>query len=321
MSFDRIIGQPFAVELCQRWLAKETTHPLIFFGPEGVGKRLTALELAKALNCLKTPGRQGCNPEAECNSCHKISTGQHADVRVIDFAFQAAQRNEPIEKQQTLKIETILEERRRLLQSALEGHWKVMIIDDAHRLTPDAANVLLKTLEEPPARTAMILITPFRDRLFSTILSRCQPVRFRQLTDEEMQQALSRAGVPEDAQMRLLELALGSPGKALHMNRKEQIESLIEAEDLWRELPQQGPLGVIQKFEGRARGSRVARADVEAKVHSLMLPAARALRSGDLQAARAIGLLQVALQHLRQNAPPALVYDDLLIQLSRPRKG
>ena len=86
-------------------------------------------------------------------------------MRVIDLAWQAAVRKETTEKQQTLRIETLLQERTRLLQSAGEGHWKVSVIQDAHRMTPDAANVLLKILEEPPTRKALILATPFRDRL------------------------------------------------------------------------------------------------------------------------------------------------------------
>src|SRR5581483_10893079 len=114
----------------------------------------------------------------------------------------------------------LLQERHRLFQSAVEGPWKVTIIDDAHRLTPDAANVLLKILEEPPAKTAFFLLTPFRDRLFPTVLSRCQPVRFKSLTDDEMRECLSELGVRPEQQMKLIELALGSPGQALHLNRE-----------------------------------------------------------------------------------------------------
>lgn len=316
MSFKKIIGQPLGVELCQRWLARETTNPLLFYGPDGVGKRQTAIELAKALNCLQPKNGDACDT---CNACRKVDAGQHPDVRVLDMAYQAAQRGEPIEKQQVLRIETILSERKRLLQSALEGRWKVGILDEAHRLTPDAANVLLKILEEPPARTAIFLVTAFRDRLFPTLLSRCQPIRFRTLADSEMQQVLTVAGVPPEAQMRVIELALGSPGKALHMNRKEQIESFMEADQLWQELPARGAAGVAQIFEERPRGAKLTRGDIETKVHSLLLPAARALRTGDYHSARAIRLLQDALKHLRQNAPPALVYDNLLIQLAKVR--
>lgn len=154
MSFKTIIGQPLAVDLCQRWLAQGTTHPLLFYGPDGVGKRTTALELAKALNCATA--KKPCDT---CLSCRKIAAGHHPDVRVLNLEAQALERKEPIEKQHSLRIETVLVERRRLVQSALEGPWKVLILDDAHKLTADAANVLLKVLEEPAEHTALFLLT------------------------------------------------------------------------------------------------------------------------------------------------------------------
>jgi DNA polymerase-3 subunit delta' len=188
MSLQSIIGQPLAVDLATQWLARKTNQPLLFYGPEGVGKKTLALEMAKALNCL---AHDACD---HCPSCKKIAAGNHPDVRVLDLDFQALERDEPQAKQQALRIETIMNERHRLLQSAFEGSWKISVIDDAHRLTPDAANVLLKILEEPPRQTAIFLLTPFRDRLFATLLSRCQPVRFKPLSDEEMLICLKQVG-------------------------------------------------------------------------------------------------------------------------------
>jgi len=333
MSFSSIIGQPLAVDLCGRWLAQNTNQPLLFYGPEGTGKRTLALEIAKALNCkdvsvLKTndtptlryshtPIRVSCDV---CSSCRRIANGQHPDVRVVDFNFQAAERDETVTKQQTLRIETILDERRRLFQSSVEGPWKVMILDEAHRLTPDAANVLLKILEEPPAKTAIFLLTPFRDRLFPTVVSRTQPVRFKPLTDDEMRECLAALHVPGDNQIRLIELALGSPGKALHLNREEQIESLREAEELWQRLLQEKMSAGLTRSEGRSKAARPTRADIEEKVQALLLPAGRALRSGDPTAPPAIGLIQNALTQLRQNVQPSLVYDYLLMELTRTRR-
>ncbi|MFA5975741.1 MAG: AAA family ATPase [Elusimicrobiota bacterium] len=298
---ESIIGQPLAVDLCRQWLAKETTHPLLFYGPEGTGKRTLALEVAKVLN----------------GSTHKIDAGQHPDVRVIDLPWQALERKEDLAKQQTLRIETILTERRRLLQSVVEGSWKVSIIDGAHRLTPDAANVLLKVLEEPPARTAIFLMTPFRDRLFPTLVSRCQPVRFRPLTDDEMRQILGRKGIPEESHMKLIELALGSPGRALHMNREEHIQAVQEAEALWQTIPGQRPMELIRALEGRGRTARPTRTDIEQRISALLVPAVRELRGGQPDAGRSVQLLQSALTQLRQNVQPGLVFENLLLQLSR----
>jgi len=309
MSFDSIIGQPFAVDLCRQWLKRQTTHPLLFYGPASAEKKALALELAKVLNCgAREQGGKGAREQAIvspsaptspsapmadscgcCLSCRKIAAGNHPDVRVIDLAWQAAERKEPVEKQQNLRIETVLTERHRLLQSPLEGSWKVSIIDEANRLTPDAANVLLKVLEEPPTHTAIILVTPFRDRLLPTILSRCQPVRFRQ----------TERDVP-----------------LTH----EEIESHRQAEALWESLTMTAPARLIQAAEGRTRIAKLGRAEIEEQVQRLLVPAARALRAGDMSAQEPVRLLQMALTQLRQNVQPALVYDHLLLRLASSRR-
>jgi DNA polymerase III gamma/tau subunit len=276
MSFESIIGQPLAIKLVQRWLAKKTTQPLLFYGPEGSGMRDVALELARALNCKETPGVSGCG---RCNSCKKIAAGRHPDVRVLDMAFQAAQRGEPIEKQQSLRIETVLEERQRLYQTVVEGPWKVCILDEVHRLTADAANVLLKVMEEPPSNTAIFLITPHRDRLFATILSRCQPVRFR-----------------------------AKPGG---------VETILPAvQALWKQLPTLTPLQILGKSQPRA-----TRPDIEADLRTLLAPALRELREQPERSSSAVKveLIQKAQQQLRNNVPPSLVYENLLLKLSKTR--
>ncbi len=302
---ETIVGQPMAVELAQRWLAKKTTHPLLFYGPDGVGKRTLALEMAKVLN----------------KESRKIDAGIHPDVRVVNLAHQAELRKEPIEKQISLRIETVLEERRRLLQTAVEGAWKVMILDEAHRLTPDAANVLLKILEEPPDHTALFLLTPYRDRLFQTILSRCQPVRFGALDNKEMIEVLKRCGVPEENRARLIDLALGSPGRALHISRDEELQAAAEAEDLWENVPRMTPAKILGKTEGRGKASRPGRCEIDQKLRYLLTPAIRAFRGGDAASRHIIQQIEAALAQLRQNVQPALVYENLLLQLSKERSS
>jgi DNA polymerase-3 subunit delta' len=277
MSFKTITNQPLAVQLIQRWLARQTTQPLVFHGPQGAGKRALALEAAKALNCEKA-GAEGCET---CLSCRKIGAGNHPDVRVIDLAYQAAQRGELLEKQQSLKIETILAERKRLYQTAHEGKWKVSLIDEAHRMTPDAANVLLKILEEPPAKTAIFLLTPYRDRLFATILSRCQTIRFRAGKNPEVSEP--------------------------------------ETEALWQKLPNLTPAQILGRPEARSKTAS-SRNEIEAQLQRLLSPALRELRSGDVAAVQKVEWIQSAQQQLRQNVPPSLVYDHLLLKLSTSSK-
>lgn len=285
MSLDSITGQPFALELCRKWLKRQTTHPLLFYGPEGAGKKQLALEVAKALNCTAgSPTPDACG---SCLSCRKIAAGNHPDVRLIDLASQAALRKEPLEKQQALRIETMLAERHRLLQSSVEGPWKVTVLDDAHLMTPDAANVLLKILEEPPARTAIILVTSFRDRLLATIVSRCQPVRFRY------------------------------PERAPQLSH-EEIEAHRQAETLWESLATASPARLVQ---GRARTAKLGRTEIEQQIQNLLVPAAQALRAGDRSAQDPVSFLYQALTQLRQNVQPELVYDHLLLRLASSRRS
>lgn len=266
---------PLANTLIERWLARETTQPLLLYGPVGAGKKARGLWAAQVLNCSSRGAALApCN---SCAACKKISHGNHPDVRVVDLAYQAEVRGEPVEKQQFLRIETILEERKRLYQTVMEGPWKVSLIVEAHRLTADAANVLLKVLEEPPARTAIFLITPYRDRLFSTILSRCQPVRFSA--------ALQQAPAP--------------------------VDPTVSA--LWATLPKLRPSQILGKSDPRAR---VSRPEVEAQLQALMGPATEDLYAGRPEASQKIEWIQQAQQQLRQNVPPSLVYDHLLIKLA-----
>jgi len=274
MSLALITGQPFAVQLGRQWLAQKTTHALLLYGPDGVGKKTFALALAKELNPV---------------GAAKVDSGNHPDVRVVDLAYQALVRGEDVAKQQNLRIETILKERHRLLQSPTEGPWKVLIIDDAHRLTMDAANALLKVLEEPPAMTAICLVTPFRERLLQTVISRCRPIRFRMLSDEER----------------------------LVFRPAQSIQAISAAETLWESLPGRSAVDIVTDTEGRAKGAKITRTDVEEKIHFLRMPAARALRSGDPRGAHALPILEAALQALRANVQPGLVYENALLQLAK----
>src|SRR5262249_47627840 len=151
---------------------------------------------------------------------------------------------------------------------------------------------------------------------FATLLSRCQPVRFKPLSDEEMKQCLTRLEIPAEDQIQLIEMALGSPGHALHMNRDEYIEAVQSAEHLWQKVGTNLAGRMLQETGGR-KAAKPTRADIEQQVQSLLVPATRALRSGDPNAAGPVRLIEGALQQLRQNVQPALVYENLLLQLAK----
>lgn len=163
--FKEIQGQDEAVELLRRALAADRVgHAYAFVGPAGVGRKLTALAFAKALVA----------PEGGSTAA-RIDRGAHPDVRLIRPTPPERNPKGPL----LLRIESIRELERLAALRPAEAPWKVFIVDDADRMTAATPQAFLKTLEEPPARTIIILILSQLRALPATVLSRCQIVRFR----------------------------------------------------------------------------------------------------------------------------------------------
>ncbi len=172
MSFKDIKGQDRVVAILREAIDNNSVaKAYIFSGPEGVGKKQVALALAAALNCEEARN-DGCG---KCASCRKIKNNQHPDVLFIE------------DKNNSLKIEDIRQMQRRINLKAYEGRKKVCILDNAHNLTAESSNALLKTLEEPPADSVIILVSSKPSLLFKTILSRCRVLRFYPLARKELE--------------------------------------------------------------------------------------------------------------------------------------
>ncbi|MEW5981505.1 MAG: DNA polymerase III subunit delta' [Acidobacteriota bacterium] len=209
MAFRDIVGHRRLVNLLGRAIANGSLPPsLIFAGPDGVGKRLMALSVAEALNCLepvideRPPRQDACGT---CRSCGKIARRVHPDVLLV----------EPDEKD-SIKIDPIREVTGHLAYRPAEGRVRVIVVDQADLLEPPAQNALLKTLEEPPSRNVWILVTSRPAELFDTIRSRCCQLRFGPLSAGDIAGALAnRHGVPAAEARASAALAVGSMGRAL----------------------------------------------------------------------------------------------------------
>jgi DNA polymerase-3 subunit delta' len=163
-----IVGQPAAVALLERAIARDRlAHAYAFVGPAGVGRRLAAVALAQAALCAA----RGCGT---CATCRRVAAGRFPDCQVIT---PTPPRDNP-KGSPTIRIEQIRELERAAALAPLEGGRKVFIVDDAERMTLPTAQALLKTLEEPPPRTHLVLIVANPQALPPTVLSRCQRVRF-----------------------------------------------------------------------------------------------------------------------------------------------
>lgn len=217
MSFAEILGQGLATEILNKAIQRgKLAHAYLFHGIEGVGKEKAARTLAKAVNCHSLKGVEPC---AQCPSCLKIEAGNHPDVNLIqpEGAF--------------IRIEQIRSLQKQMIHKPLEGRYRVAIVTSAHLLNRESANCLLKTLEEPPQTSVIILIATNISRLLPTIVSRCQAVSFRPLPPEVIADYLSSSDSvrfpPEKAAL-LASLSTGSLGRAIKLAASPVMEMRTE---------------------------------------------------------------------------------------------
>jgi DNA polymerase-3 subunit delta' len=184
MSFQNIKGQDKVIQLLQEALRQNRlASSYLFLGPEASGKKMTAITLAKAANCLEN----SFDPCERCISCLKIEKNQHPDVHII-----TSLKENNLSESEAIKIEDIRQLQKDINLRPYEGKKKIFIIDNAHNLTAEASNALLKILEEPPAKSLIILISSKPALLFKTIISRCQILRFSWLSRIELERILKK---------------------------------------------------------------------------------------------------------------------------------
>jgi DNA polymerase-3 subunit delta' len=233
MSLQGVLGQDQPRRIIQNALENNSvSHAYLFYGQESIGKKLTAIEFAKALNCEVSGPIDNCG---NCPSCRKIDQAIHPD-----FFFLEPKKSSATARNAFINVEEIRELQKKLAYLPYEAKTKVAVIDGAETMNPQAANTLLKTLEEPPSSTILILIASNPYQLLPTIVSRCQGVKFHLLPTDAVRQILSRS-VPsetdgfseEELELRTLR-SMGRISRALEedieatSNYREEIFRLLE---------------------------------------------------------------------------------------------
>lgn len=213
-----VIGHERAAGLLQRAVENErVSHAYLFAGPSQVGKMVLGLNFAQALNC-----RSEDRPCQTCSSCTRIAMGKHPDVQVIGLTVDEKSREGRLHKE--IRIDQVRAMQHGAALLPYEGHYKVFIIDGAERLSEEASNSLLKTLEEPPPHVVLLLLTVNDKLLLATVLSRCQKVDLRPLPVAAVQEALmERWQVAGDEAKQLARLSGGRLGWALAAYRDKEM--------------------------------------------------------------------------------------------------
>lgn len=358
-TLDGVFGQRMAKQTLESAMqAGRVHHAWIFHGPAGVGKFTAAVAFAAAiLDPTTSPGLSGqLAPEPDSPVQRMARAGTHPDLHIIrkELAAVSADATIRTRKQSNIPV-AVLEEF--LLEPAAKTRvmrgesmaGKVFIIDEAELVDPRGQNALLKTLEEPPEGTVIILVTTFPDELLPTIRSRCQRVPFTPLAEEDMRQWFASSGleVPADQRDWLLRFAAGSPGAAtlaarcgLHSWHKTLTPMLEAASrgEYTLELGEAMAKLVDEKATAVAAADKLASKDGANKVwgrrmlafvgdHARAKLRARASSSkatpealeadpAAQRALRAIEAVNRAEEHLERNVRLSTVFDNLAVQMA-----
>ncbi len=207
MSFKKVLGQERQIQILKNAIHnKRVPHAYLFVGIEGIGKKLTALAMAKALNC----NNYQLDSCGQCHSCEKIDLNNHLDVNILEPDGDV------------IKIDQIRGLKEELHYKSFEGGKKVYIINNAEKINLQAANALLKVLEEPSKNSVLILIAANDCQLLPTIISRCQKLKFQPMPSDLIAKIIEeKMGKGKEFCRLAALLSEGSLGKAFSMDEDQ----------------------------------------------------------------------------------------------------
>jgi DNA polymerase-3 subunit delta' len=320
----QVIGHRWATDLLGQGLANgHVGHAYLFAGPARIGKTTLARSWAQALNC------QGPEPPCGlCPACQKIAHGTHPDVRIIEGEGAGG----------SIKISQVRALQRQAMLSPYEGRYRVFVMRRIDLATVEAANSLLKTLEEPPAHVMLVLTAVDAEALPPTVISRCQRLDLRPVTVPEVEAALDGRGLGQDEIALLARLSAGRVGWALDAVQEQAILSRRTADlDLLIELLSADRTRRLAFADQVSRDGTQSQRMLETWIgwwRDLLLLCGRstapvvnldrqeeleriAARCDLAQAQSALKALRALAAHLEANVNPRLALEGLLLQLPR----
>ncbi len=289
--FNKIIGNDEIQNLLKQAIKNNrTSHSYLFVGTEGIGKKQIAKEFAKALLCLNND--KYCNT---CKSCIEFDDNNNPDFVIL----------EPDEN--SIKIEQIREIQRKVVEKPIISNQKVYIIDNSDKMTTEAQNCLLKTLEEPPKYITIILIGTNENAFLSTIKSRCTILRFKDIPQHKIEEYLDTQQI-YFKDKRILKACGGSIGKALEIkDRQEEYESIHE---FIENLAQENIIDIFQKTQ-ILFNSKERIQDILQYINILLLEMAKE----NYKYSECIEIVEDTKKRLQSNANYDMTIDNMLLKM------
>ena len=322
-----LIGHEWAVDMLKKHVINGTTrHAYLFCGPPGLGRRTLALRFAQALNCT-TPTEPGI-PCGTCRDCKQIQAMQHADLTVIQADSEGG----------TLKVDQIRDSRKTLILKPYMSKFRVAIFLRFQEANDNAANALLKTLEEAPSYAVLILTADNPEQLLPTIVSRCEVVRLRPLSIEEVQKGLENRGIENGRAKLIAHISGGRFGYALRLVEDEALLDIRE--ERLNDLITLLPASRVEKFKYAEQLSKDKDAmrqailfwlsywrDVLLRTAQATTPLVNVDRNVEIEglagqldlssARKAVNRLENALDQMEKNVNPRLLAEVLLLDLPK----
>lgn len=342
-----LIGQDQAVKLLRAGLrSANVSHAYMFTGPDGIGKHTLAMVFALTLLCQAAPPEGQPYPDQPCGicvSCSKVMRGAHPDLGEINLETQTQALAESGGRSgrgpaKELRIDSIREMQASVGLSPYMGRWKIYIIGDAERMNEEASNALLKTLEEPPSHTIIMLLSPDEVSVLPTIASRCFVVPLREMPRAQIANALKKYWDEEDEQAELgAALAGGKLGYAAALlsdrdgldRRKKALQELsvlsaAQINDRVSSAAQYAKMftdsrpelyELLQHWEGWWRDVIAVQTAPElvSNVDQMQVLQSSARKYTPRSAMRAITLVQETRQQLMENVNPRLALESLVL--------